>query len=152
VALSGDGQTLVSGGDDGTVRLWSVASGECRAVLEGHGAAVYGVAITRTGGLLASAGFDATLGVWDAESARRVAVLADHADAVYAVTFSADGSVAASGSLDGSVKVWDMRNFALLSTLRPDRRYERMNITGLNGVTPAQRATLRSLGAVDRQR
>jgi WD40 repeat protein len=151
VALSGDGQTLVSGGDDGTVRVWAAKSGECVRVLEGHAAAVYGVAITRTGLTLASAGFDATVCVWDAESAQRVAVLADHADAVYAVTFSADGSALASGSLDGTVKVWDTRNFALLRTLRPDRRYERMNITGLNGVTPAQRATLRSLGAVDCQ-
>jgi hypothetical protein len=35
-----------------------------------------------------------------------------------------------------------------LHTLRPERRYERLDITGLTGVTEAQRAALLVLGAV----
>jgi hypothetical protein len=38
----------------------------------------------------------------------------------------------------------------LLRTLRVDRRYERLDITGLSGVTEAQRTALLALGAVDR--
>jgi hypothetical protein len=38
---------------------------------------------------------------------------------------------------------------ACLRTLQGDRRYERLNITGLTGVTDAQRATLLALGAVE---
>jgi hypothetical protein len=34
--------------------------------------------------------------------------------------------------------------------LRPDRPYERMDITGLTGVTAAQRAALLALGAVEK--
>jgi hypothetical protein len=37
-----------------------------------------------------------------------------------------------------------------LRTLRPDRLYERLDITGLTGVTAAQRAALLALGAVER--
>jgi hypothetical protein len=36
-----------------------------------------------------------------------------------------------------------------LRTLRADRRYERLDITGLTGVTEAQRAALLALGAIE---
>ena len=51
--------------------------------------------------------------------------------------------------LDGTVKVWGVDRSVVVATLRPDRRYERMDITGLTGVTEAQRQTLLGLGAVD---
>jgi hypothetical protein len=37
-----------------------------------------------------------------------------------------------------------------LRTLRGDRRYERLDITGLTGVTEAQRQAMLALGAVER--
>ena len=55
----------------------------------------------------------------------------------------------ASGSIDGTVKLWDANSGACLRTLRGDRPYERIDITSLTGVTDAQRATLRALGAVE---
>jgi hypothetical protein len=36
-----------------------------------------------------------------------------------------------------------------LYTLRSDRPYERMNITQVKGLTEVQKATLRSLGAIE---
>jgi hypothetical protein len=49
------------------------------------------------------------------------------------------------------VRLWDAGSGAFLRTLRSDRRYERVDITGLTGVTAAQRAALLTLGAVDHQ-
>ena len=54
----------------------------------------------------------------------------------------------ASGSDDGTIKLWDVQSGDCLATLRPDRLYERMNITGVTGLTDAQIATLKALGAV----
>jgi hypothetical protein len=34
-------------------------------------------------------------------------------------------------------------------TLRRDRPYERLNITGIQGLTEVQKSTLRALGAVE---
>ena len=36
-----------------------------------------------------------------------------------------------------------------LQALRRDRPYERLNITGIRGLTYAQKATLRALGAIE---
>jgi hypothetical protein len=35
-------------------------------------------------------------------------------------------------------------------TLRADRPYEGMNITGVTGITEAQKATLKALGAIEK--
>nr|WP_256871899.1 hypothetical protein [Nostoc sp. TCL26-01] len=55
----------------------------------------------------------------------------------------------ASGSNDETIKLWDVQTGECLKTLRSDRPYEGMNITGVTGITDAQKATLRSLGAVE---
>jgi WD40 repeat protein len=65
------------------------------------------------------------------------------------VALSADGQVLASASFDGTVKIWRSSDGACLRTLRPERRYERLNITGLTGITDGQRAALQALGAVE---
>ncbi len=45
--------------------------------------------------------------------------------------------------------LWDLSSGEHLQTLRRDRPYERLNITGVRGLTEAQKSTLLSLGAVD---
>jgi WD40 repeat protein len=64
------------------------------------------------------------------------------------VAFNPDGSTLVSGSRDETIKLWDVRTGECFKTLRPDRPYERMNITGVTGLTEAQKASLRALGAV----
>jgi WD40 repeat protein len=73
-----------------------------------------------------------------------------HGSTVRSVSLSRDGRLLASGGFDGTVRLWETSSGALLRTLRAERRYERLDITGLTGVTPAQRSALLALGAVDR--
>jgi len=54
-----------------------------------------------------------------------------------------------SGSHDETIKLWDVRTGECLKTLRADRLYEGMNIRGAQGLTAAQQATLKALGAVE---
>ncbi len=65
------------------------------------------------------------------------------------MALSADGRLVASGSLDGTVRLWESQSGASLRTLRAERRYERMDISGLTGITQAQHASLIALGAVE---
>jgi len=150
VALDRDGRLAASGSNDGAVRLWDVPSGRALATLRGHASGVTSVALSGDGALVASGGFDGTARLWDAASGRALATLRGHAGPVYAVALSEDGALVASGGFDGTIRLWDATSGALLRALRPDRPYERMDITGLTGVTEAQRASLRALGAVER--
>ncbi len=50
---------------------------------------------------------------------------------------------------DGAIQVWDLESGELRRTLRRDRPYERLDISEVQGLTDAQRATLRALGAIE---
>jgi hypothetical protein len=55
----------------------------------------------------------------------------------------------ATGSEDETIRFWQVETGECLQLLRTDRPYEGMNITGAIGLTSAQKATLRALGAVE---
>ena len=68
---------------------------------------------------------------------------------MWSVAFSFDGSMLASGDDDGAIIVWDTQTGTSLQTLRSERPYERMNIHGVKGLTEAQKALLKALGAIE---
>jgi WD40 repeat protein/transcriptional regulator with XRE-family HTH domain len=149
VALSGDGALLASGSLDGTVKLWEVPSGRLLASLQAHAGGVYALALSKGDRLLASGSPDGTVKLWEVPSGRLLASLQAHAGGVYALALGKGDRLLASGSLDGTVKLWEAHSGVHLRTLRHERRYERLDITGIEGLTEGQRASLMAMGAVD---
>jgi WD40 repeat protein len=109
VTFAGPG--AVSAGDDGTARVWDVATGKCLAVLTGHAGPVYAAAVSPDGSRLATAGADRTVRLWDLDAGKELAAFRRHADAVVAVAFADGGRQTLSADRGGTVKAWDVSKF-----------------------------------------
>ncbi len=100
--------------------------------------------------LLASSAADNIVKLWDTKSGKCLNILKGHQAIVWSVAWCPDKKTLASSSADETIKLWDVNTGECLKTLRAQRPYEGMNITGVTGLTEAQKATLKELGAVEK--
>jgi len=110
VAVTPDGATAVSGGEDGVARVWDLSGGCEQATLAGHTDWIRSVAVTHDGTRAVSGSDDGSVRVWDLKDGREQASLAGHERPVWSVAVTPDGSRAVSGGGDGSVRVWDLKD------------------------------------------
>jgi WD40 repeat protein/tetratricopeptide (TPR) repeat protein len=152
VAWSPNGMLLASSSRDiegGELFVWDANRGERLYALEGHPSIVYAVVWSSSEELLVSGDGDGTLRWWDIRQQECIRVREAHQGTIHSLRRSPDGSKLASCGDDGAIMLWDIHSGEYLQTLRRDRPYERLNITGIRGLTEAQKATLRNLGAIE---
>jgi len=130
------------------VKLWDVNTGNCIKTLAGHTNWVWSVAFSPDGKTLVSSSYDRTVRLWDVTTGRCIRTLTGHTSEIYSVSFSRDGQTVASGCADQTARLWDASTGECLKILRAPGLYEGMNITGVTGLTEAQKATLIALGAI----
>ncbi|WP_279239680.1 NB-ARC domain-containing protein [Scytonema sp. UIC 10036] len=121
------------------------------AVLEGDTDQIWSVAFSPDGQSLASTSVDCTVRLWDIHTGKTRKILRGHTHWVLCADFSDREAILVSGSADATIKLWDVNTGECVKTLIAERAYEGMNITGVTGITAAQKLTLKALGAVEEE-
>ncbi|MEV4118403.1 NB-ARC domain-containing protein [Micromonospora sp. NPDC049645] len=106
LAVSPDGNWIVSGSDDGTVRRWDLKTGLLFNTFQGHTDRVRSVAVAPDASWIVSASDDGTVRQWDAVDASPRKVFRGHTARVRGVAVAPDGATIASVSDDGTVRTW----------------------------------------------
>ncbi len=167
VAFSPDGKLLAAGSRSNVIKLWRLEIRDWRlsespvsnlqkrsdpiSVLTGHTGWLYAIAFSPNGRYLASASGDNTARLWDVSTPQSPVAslaLAGHTSWVHSVAFSPDGQTLATGSGDETIRLWHGQTGDLQKVWRAKRPYEGLNIKGVTGLSQAQIATLKALGAI----
>jgi WD40 repeat protein len=110
-----DGKQLISGGFDGTVRLWDLATRKELRQIKVEAGTVYSLALSPDGQTVATAGRDG-LRLWDLATGKDQPRDEMNKHGCVAVAFSPDGKILASGD-SGSVKLWEAATGKEVQTL-----------------------------------
>jgi WD40 repeat protein len=144
-----DNQTLISSSEDQTIRFWDISTGECFKTFSAN-ASIRSIALSSNGQILASSHSDHTIALWNLITGEVIHTLRGHTNFIWSVAFCPNSTTLVSSSQDETMKLWDVATGKCLKTLRAERPYERMDITGVTGLSPAQKTALQALGAIDK--
>lgn len=115
-ALSGHGNTVVSGSYDTTVRVWNVETGECRWVLTGHAQRVYSAVLDYKRNRCISGSMDWFVKVWSLDNGSLLYTLEGHTSLVGLLDLNRTTLVSAAA--DSTLRVWDPDNGNFLHKLQ----------------------------------
>lgn len=107
VVITPDGQTIVSSSDDGTLKVWDLATGACQLTFREHTGRIWGIAIMPDGQTVISVS-DQSLKVWDLITGDCLSTVAvDHAE-TSRIVITPDSRAVISWSEVETIKVWEI--------------------------------------------
>ena len=112
-ALAIQSDTVISAGDDGTIRCWDIETGEAkREPFRGHEGAIHAISAGKVKNreVIVSAGEDSTVRIWSLQTGAEILPpIRGHKGPVHAILLLhlEDDSMIISGGYDGTIRFWN---------------------------------------------
>jgi len=112
IRFSLDGETILVGCDDDSIRLYDANTLAQTRKLLGHNAAVTCASFSLDGRWVVSGSQDKTIRIWSVSTGKEIARLLGHSAPLTSVSFSSDGLRVLSSSQDTTARLWDVDRIA----------------------------------------
>eukprot|EP01022_Parablepharisma_sp_SALTPOND_P004541 TRINITY_DN120489_c0_g1_i1.p1 TRINITY_DN120489_c0_g1~~TRINITY_DN120489_c0_g1_i1.p1 ORF type:complete len:610 (-),score=78.81 TRINITY_DN120489_c0_g1_i1:2913-4742(-) len=110
IALHPTKSIVATASDDGTWKVWNLATGEKLISVEGHNDWIGGVDFHPSGSHLAMCGGDCTVKVWDFVNSCYSHVFKEHKQPVWSVKFHDTGHFVLTACMDSTMKLFDINS------------------------------------------
>ena len=123
ISISPDGQILVSGSADKTIKIWNLSTGQEIRTLKGHSQPINSLAISPDGQTLVTGSADKTIKIWNLSNGQEIRTLKGHSNPVNSLSISSDWQTLVTGSADKTIKVWNLSTGQEIRTLTGNFSY-----------------------------
>jgi WD40 repeat protein len=117
IALSPNGQYLISGDDGGTIAIWNLTMPQQPIATCCNNSPIYAVAASSNQSQIASGDKNRRVQIRRRESITNSVQEYTHNGFVFSVQFSPDGTILASGGADHRIRLWNTQTNKIISTL-----------------------------------
>jgi WD40 repeat protein/serine/threonine protein kinase len=117
-----DGEFILSGSEDNSIKLWSTENGRIQKTFRGHDGAIRALALVDDDSVIVSASHDNRIKQWSIRQYEEIRVLQSrvlegHTDSVLSAQFSPNGEKIVTASRDRTARIWQSVDGAHLRQL-----------------------------------
>jgi WD40 repeat protein len=132
IAITPDGQMMLSGGNDRIITVRHLGTGKILRTLTRHSDSIYALCLSKNGQILASGGRDKTLNVWNLHTATNcnsisptsrivgeglMYTFTGHSESINCIAITPNGKMLVSGSEDSTLHLWNLQTGKFLARL-----------------------------------
>jgi WD40 repeat protein len=117
IRVAPNNRLIATGGQDKTVRLWTIPNLTSLRILKGHSKGIFSLDFSPLDKILVTSSLDLSIRLWSLESGSCVRILKGHGTAILRTRFLQNGLHFASADAGGIVKIWNIRSIACQNTL-----------------------------------
>jgi FOG: WD40 repeat len=131
IAFTDDAQSMITGSNDGIVRIINVSDGTVQREIN-HGIVIYSVTLQSQGDLAVFGDEYGTVSILNRKSGQLLSNIALHSNVVSSLSLNRSGELILSSSWDGMVQLWeiDSENSIVLSDSDDEYHFARFSQDG----------------------